>query len=203
LPTPSAQKSDLATSGSTEDWLREALVVATLACHPEWVVEFEDNLLEHVFEDATLGRLAAALLSAPEDTAGLPGHLEAKGCAGTLERLLLHAHLRLAPALRPDASADVVRQTLAEEFAKLAARRGCEREISEAMDEFAHREDEGLTWRLGQAAEARNMAERSLQEDKTEYDVADNGARISRDERSTLDQLLKGITFLKGKQGGG
>ncbi|MDJ0860555.1 MAG: DNA primase [Dinoroseobacter sp.] len=203
LPTASARASDLAKAESTEAWLREALVLAVLARHPAMIAEYEDHLLEHSFQDAELGRLAAALLSAPDGDPELQGHLEAKGCSGSLERLVSHAHLRIAPALRFDAPADLVHQTVSETFAKLSAQRGCDREISEALDEFASREDEGLTWRLAQAAEARNQAERSFQEDKTEYEVADNGARLSRDERGALDQLLKGITFSKGESRGG
>ncbi len=203
LPTASARSSDLVRADAVEDWLREALVLATLSRHPHLIAEYDDALLEHAFQDADLGRLAAALLSAPQNHPDHLAHLEAKGCSGTLERLLSHAHLRIAPALKPEVREDIARQTLTEAFAKLAASRGCDREISEALDEFSSREDEGLTWRLGQAAEARNRAERSQQEDKTEYDVADNGARISRDERSALDQLLNRIIFSKGESSGG
>jgi len=57
--------------------------------------------------------------------------------------------------------------------------------------------DETLTWRLAQAAEARNMAMRSQQEDRTEYETGPNGARINRDERASLDALMDQIGFAK------
>ena len=57
--------------------------------------------------------------------------------------------------------------------------------------------DEGLTWRLGQAAEARRSAEASGQEDRTEYETGPNGARISRDEKTAFDSLLDRINFEK------
>ena len=57
--------------------------------------------------------------------------------------------------------------------------------------------DEGITWRLQQAAEARNKAERSQTEDKTEYETGDNGARMNRDERSAFEQLLDRIEYGK------
>ena len=47
------------------------------------------------------------------------------------------------------------RLCLAEELAKLDARRGARREIEEAMEDMDGLPDEGLTWRLSQAAEAR------------------------------------------------
>ncbi|TDA73930.1 hypothetical protein, partial [Halomonas marinisediminis] len=71
------------------------------------------------------------------------------------------------------------------------------------IEDFASVADEDLTWRLGQAAEAREAAGRISQTDTTEYDIADNGARISRDERNALDNLLNGISFAKGRSNGG
>ena len=61
-------------------------------------------------------------------------------------------------------------------------------------------EDEALTWRLSQAAEARNRAMRSQNEDKTEYDTGANGARINRDERSAFAALLEQIGHSKRQQ---
>jgi DNA primase len=53
---------------------------------------------------------------------------------------------------------------------------------------------------LGQAADAANRAQRADQGDQTQYDVADNGARISRDERNKLDDLIGAIRFQKTKK---
>jgi DNA primase len=54
-----------------------------------------------------------------------------------------------------------------------------------------------VTWRLSQAAEARNRATHGQQEDKTEYDVGENGARINREERDRFDALLNQIGHAK------
>ena len=78
-------------------------------------------------------------------------------------------------ATAPD---DVVVLAVAEELAKLAARRGARREIEEAIRDVEGLVDEGLTWRLGQATEALNQSELSGQDDRTEYDLGPNGARI-------------------------
>jgi len=86
---------------------------------------------------------------------------------------------------------------VAEELAKLDARRGAARELSEAMQDIGELADEGLTWRLSQASEARLRAEHGQGEDKVEYDVGANGARIKRDERSAFDKLLGQIEFAK------
>ena len=91
----------------------------------------------------------------------------------------------------------MARMTIAEELAKLEAERGLDAEVSEAAEDLAGVADEAVTWRLGQAAEQRQRTLRSQSEDRTEYDLADNGARISRDERERLDALLDRITFSK------
>ena len=87
--------------------------------------------------------------------------------------------------------------TVAEELAKLTCQRGLISEIAEAEEDLEGLADEAVTWRLSQAAEARNRALRSQQQDRTEYDTGPNGARINRDERSALDALMDKITFTK------
>ena len=70
-------------------------------------------------------------------------------------------------------------------------------EIAEAAEDLGGVADEAVTWRLSQAAEARNRAMRSQQEDKAEYDLGENGARINRGEREALNALLENISFSK------
>ena len=48
-----------------------------------------------------------------------------------------------------------------------------------------------MTWRLSEAARAKQDAERSGGEDRIEYDVAPNGVRINREERSAFDAILR------------
>jgi DNA primase len=93
---------------------------------------------------------------------------------------------------------DVARMCLAEELAKLNARRGHARELEEAMEDLAGMPDEGLTWRLQQSALAVDRAGRGDNEDRTEYETGQNGARMRRDERSAFDDILGTIDFAKG-----
>jgi DNA primase len=86
---------------------------------------------------------------------------------------------------------------VAEELAKLDSARGLNAEIAEAVEDLGGAADEGLTWRLSEAAKAADQASRSGREDKGEYEVGDNGARMSKDERSALDALLGTIKFDK------
>ena len=62
--------------------------------------------------------------------------------------------------------------------------------------------DEALTWRLGQAAEARARAARAQREDDTEYDTGANGALVDKAERQSFAALLDTISFEKGRNRG-
>ena len=101
------------------------------------------------------------------------------------------------PAVRRPGDAETARLCLAEELAKLTARRGHAREVQDALEDLAGVPDEGLTWRLRQAAAALDKAGRGNNEDKTEFETGQNGARMRRDERSAFDDLLGGIDFGK------
>ncbi len=124
--------------------------------------------------------------------------IEADAGADALEKLMSLSHVQISPAVRNPGNTEVAALCVAQELAKLAARRGAEKEISDAMQEMGDLADEGITWRLTQAAEARNKAVRSQTEDKTQYETGANGARIDREERTALNQLLDQIDFTKG-----
>ncbi|MDR9395558.1 MAG: DNA primase, partial [Roseovarius sp.] len=115
----------------------------------------------------------------------------------TLEKLLALPHVAVSPPARHPGDVDLARLTIAEELAKIEALRGLAAELDEATEDMAGRADEALTWRLREAAEARNRALLSRQEDKVEYDLGENGARIKRDEREAFDALLERITYSK------
>ena len=87
--------------------------------------------------------------------------------------------------------------SVAEELAKLTARRGAARELNEALQDVEGLVDEGLTWRLSQAAEALEKSGRGQNEDTAEYDLGPNGARMKRDEKNALESLIERINFEK------
>lgn len=92
--------------------------------------------------------------------------------------------------------------TIAEELAKLAAARGLKDEVSDATDDLTGEADEGVTWRLAEAAKAADLAQRAGQEDKAEYVIADNGARLDREEVSKSRSFFEQIDFSKGGKKG-
>ncbi|MEM1234692.1 MAG: DNA primase [Pseudomonadota bacterium] len=191
-----ATKSSALATGMSQDELREAAILATLIATPGALPDFYTEL-EDMQCAGDHARLQSLLLTLPETA----NHEEIAKKAGSdaLERLFRLPHIAINPAVRASGNLELARATLAEEFAKLSAQRGHAREVAEAIEDLDGLADEGLTWRLGQAAEAINRAGRQDDDDKTEYDTAPNGAKLNRSERSELDSLLENITFAKRK----
>ncbi|MDR5652051.1 DNA primase [Ruixingdingia sedimenti] len=181
-PLPATRASLLAAGGApVEERLREAVILAVLARHPGLMPEFM----------ADLESLDPAL---PEHRAVHGALLAAADPGPDLEKLMALNHVRIAPPLRPGADADLARLCLAEEFAKLAATRGARREVEEAVEDFDHLPDEGLTWRLRQASEAVNRAQRSATQDTG--DLGEDRAALSRH----LQNLIDGEVWRKNRR---
>ena len=117
--------------------------------------------------------------------------------AAALEKLMNKNHVQKAPPVFKAGEVEAARLQVKTALDFWASKVGQMAEIAEAEEDLRGVADESVTWRLSQVAEARNKAERSEHEDKAEYDTADNGVRINRAERSTLDDLLGRINFTK------
>ncbi|MGO4915761.1 DNA primase [Pseudogemmobacter sp. W21_MBD1_M6] len=198
---PTTKSSMLAGQGADiAEHLREAVILAALVSSPSLLPQFISELEMLDFAVPDHRAICAALLrhAKEPDPQVLRQKIEADAGADALEKLFAPSHVQLAPPVRDPSNADLARLCVAEELAKLESQRGVRKEISEAMMDLGGVVDEGLTWRLGQAAEAQNRAVRSESEDKAQYDVGPNGAKLSRDERSAFDQMLEKIDFAKG-----
>ena len=197
--TAGTKQSVLAASTTDiEDHLRESVILAVLLSHPNLVMRFESEL-ESLDCTAPVHKAIQVALLRNTDTAPelIRTRVEAQTGAAPLEKLLAHSHIQIVPAIRNLADTEQAMMCIAEELAKLAAKRGAAREVSEAVQDISNLADEGLTWRLGQAALARHRAEHGASEDTTEYDTAPSGAKMKRDERSAFDALLQEIGFGK------
>ncbi|OWU75262.1 DNA primase [Phaeobacter sp. 22II1-1F12B] len=196
------RSSPLVASGEqAEIHLRETVILATLIATPHVIQKFEAGVEMMECADPLNADLREAILrvgsSRPQE---LRDELIARIGEEALENLFALRHVAINPAIRRAGDVELAEMTVDEELAKLRARRGLDDEIAEAVEDISHFADEALTWRLSQAAEAKNMAMRSQHQDKTEYDTGDNGARISRDERSAFEALLEQIGYSKSQQ---
>ena len=178
--------------------LREAVILAALIKTPAMVAEFQEPLESLACVDPRHRQIQAVLLSqttAPVEE--VRGAIEAAFGSTELEGFLAQSHVAVVPCIQRCDDLDLTRLTLREEFAKLDARIGLAAEIEEAAEDIASLSDETLTWRLKEAALAQRSATLSLQKDSTEYDLAENGARINRDERRAFEALMTQITPAK------
>ncbi|MBR9842370.1 MAG: DNA primase [Rhodobacteraceae bacterium] len=189
-----------AAQGAVEQQLREAVVLAVALTTPEVLDDFDYEIERMECRAVDMARLRDALLrfaNSPDPKAEIEAALGPEAVA----TLLSHPHVAITPAVRHPGDTELARLTLAEELAKMKTENGLLAEVAEAVEDLMGVADEAVTWRLGQAAEARNKALRVRQEDAAEYEQASNGVAIDREEREALDALTKGIDFTKGGRG--
>ncbi|MCR9111847.1 MAG: DNA primase, partial [Rhodobacteraceae bacterium] len=199
----STKTSFLAASGEqAQEQLREAVILATLIRTPDVCTDFEAEL-ENMACLSPLHRQLRDLLlchaGAGQET--LEAHMNQEIGQQAVENLLSLPHVALVPAVRHAGDDELARMTVAETFAKIDADRGLAAEISEAEQDILGLVDEAVTWRLGEAAEARNRAWHSQQEDRTEYERGENGAPVSRSEKEKFAALLEQMGFAKRTDG--
>ncbi len=194
--TPGARASFLASSEGAEIQLREAAILAIAALNPQVVVQFEHQLEEMECRDPDHASLRHAILRhAIDDPDHLQDHIAETLGPEALENLLALRHVAVIPCVHKPGDVEKAEMTLAEELAKIKALRGLDAEIAEAAEELSDLADEALTYRLAQAAEERNRTSRSQNEDRAVFDIADNGARINRDEKDAFKAITSGINF--------
>jgi len=197
-PPRSTTRASIVASAEEHDFarVRESVILATAITTPTVIPEFEVNLERMQCLDMDHAHLRDLLLrfgiDAPER---LRDEIAYALGPDALENLLSLRHVAISPCVRKPGDLDMASLTLAEEFAKLESIAGLNAELAEAEEDLDGLADEALTWRLRQAAEARNRAVRSENEDKATYDVGENGARLNRDERDAFGDLLKRIGF--------
>lgn len=198
-PVEGTRASMLVAGGSgVETRLREAVILAALIVTPDLISEFESQIEDMSCVDPDHATIRTCLLRhAGERADVVQAAVDAQLGEPALEKLCRARHVAITPCLRNPGDRETARLTIAEELAKLEAGTGLDAEIAEAAEDLYGPADETLTWRLGQAAAARQIAQRAQSEDKAEYDLGPNGAPINREERSAFAALMETIRFEK------
>ncbi|MEP1353478.1 MAG: DNA primase [Tateyamaria sp.] len=201
-PMPSTKSSALVAGGDHVGvHLREAVILAALIATPDVADEFESGLESLNCADPDYATLRDMILRhAHSGKDALRENILGALGPQTLDNLMSSRHVALIPCIRTPGDSDMARMTVAEELAKLSAVKGLDAEIADAMQDLEGVADEGVTWRLGQAAAAADNATRTGKEDNAEYDVSANGARISKSERDAFASLMDQISFSKPKR---
>ncbi|CUH09047.1 DNA primase [Jannaschia seosinensis] len=167
--TSEGRASALASGALDPDGLLEQVALAGLIRHPSLISDFAGELEYSHWSRDIHGDIAARLLLLPPDAAEARAPLEDALGAAPLETLFAQNHVRISPAQRPEP--EIARPCIRDVFAKLAARRGADRERREAMEDFAEDgADEALTWRLAQAALQRDAALRTARPETNDDD---------------------------------
>ena len=186
-----ATRATLLASGADVDvaeQMREEIILAILLTHPQLLGEFMPELERTEMRQPRIDALRQALLNgATPDELPQDARTEA-------DRILALGHVAIAPPVRNRTDASFARNCLSEEFAKLLSRRGAVTEMREATEDVAHISDEGLTWRLRQASETRNQAERSRLSDSA--DLGEDRAALS----DALSRLIESEVWVKRKK---
>ncbi|MFT4717015.1 MAG: DNA primase [Paracoccaceae bacterium] len=195
--SPGAKNSMLAQIGS-EERLREAVILATCINHPEIIADFESSLERLTLITPGLSDIRNAILRlAPESAVSenpLLEKLSNELGADALEKLMNTRQLNTFITIQSNSETEVAKMALAEELAKLEAARGVRTETEDAVQDMAGLVDEGLTWRLGQAADAKNKATKTdLPEGGTEDEDRENMSKY-------LQNLIDGQVWVKKKQ---
>ena len=173
-------------SGPVEETLREAVILATLILHPALIHRFE-SALERLDLTAPDHEDLRRLILTHADDPDLQARIRDRAPAA-LDALLSRPHVAIAPPVRHAGDDALATLCLAEELAKLDARRGARREIEEAVEDMQGLADEGLTWRLTQAAAARHRAERTENNDSA--DLGEDRVALSRQLQSLIDSQV-------------
>ncbi len=186
-----ATRATLLAAGAGEDVaerMREEIILAILLTHPALLPGFLPDLERAEMRQPGTESLRLALLNdIPPDQLPAPDQQEAA-------RILGLGHVRIAPPVRQRDDRELAQRCLAEEFAKLLTRRGAALELREAAEDVGHISDEGLTWRLRQATESRNHAERSRLSDSA--DLGEDRAALS----GALSRMIESQVWVKRKK---
>ncbi len=173
--------------------MREQAILAICLSHPQVIAPFEGSLdrLEMI-EDGHQSILHALLDGHGAEASET---LHARVCEtvgrATVEKLMSSAHIVVLPAIKQQDNDALAIETLAEQLAKLNSERSLRREIEEAEGDMEGLVDEGLTWRLMKAADARNRAI------KLNLDEMNDGGEDRAALSAQLQQLIDSEVWVK------
>ncbi|MFN4159479.1 MAG: DNA primase [Gemmobacter sp.] len=186
-PTAAVRASALAGGGdeAVAEALLEAVMLATLVTHPGLIDEFMGQIETLALTGEGHDALRDALLALAPFPPGPLGDQLLPAPRAVLERLMSDRHVIVAPPVRNADDPELARLCLAEGLARLSARRGARAEVSEAMEDLAGVADEGVTWRLSQAARALNGMGRAALDSAN--DMGEDRAALSKGLQEMLD----------------
>ena len=180
--------------------IRESTIVAVLIKFPELIEIFYDELIMIDLVTPDCDMVLKELIKLDRNfTIKIRDQLNEKISSDKVDKLLGLSHLKILPCLRLKGTIEMGQQTLKEELAKLNSERGLLIEVDEINNIPPEEWHERDFSRLGMANNAKQRTVSSVQEDTINYEQAQNGLNINREERLKLDEIRSGISFNKKK----
>ncbi|MFL2757399.1 MAG: DNA primase [Paracoccaceae bacterium] len=180
--------------------IRESTIIAVLMNFPELIEIFYDELVMIDLASPDCDLILKELVKIDKGTkTEIKNKLMEKIGGEKVEKLLSLSHLRVLPCLRVKGTIEMGQQTLREELAKLNSERGLSVEVDEINNTPPEEWHERDFSRLEMANNAKQRTVSSVQEDTINYEQAQNGLNINREERLKLDEIRKTISFGKKK----
>ena len=179
--------------------LRVSVVLATLCVYPHLIDRHESQIERMVLTDPDHRHLRQVILTHAHDADPATCATRLAHAAGlALETLLTDPQVRIQPHILRRGDSDCAEKCVEMELAKLAAYWGAELELREATEDIEGLVDEGLTWRLGQAARARRDADKGPEAARAEGVIAPNGVELDREELDHAQKIWDSIDFSRG-----
>ena len=180
--------------------IRESTIVAVLIKFPDLIEIFYDELIMIDLVTPDCDMVLKELIKLDRNsTIKIKDQLKEKISSDKVDKLLGLSHLKILPCLRLKGTIEMGQQTLKEELAKLNSERGLLIEVDEINNIPPEEWHERDFSRLGMANNAKQRTVSSVQEDTINYEQAQNGLNINREERLKLDEIRSGISFNKKK----
>ncbi|MDC1242873.1 DNA primase [Amylibacter sp.] len=196
MASANTKSSMLAIQSDETNWrLRESLILASAIKNQSAALKNESALERCPITTPDLVEIMNAILinlHIKKTDAGMSNSFEEniQNSLGysPIDKLMKLKPLKKHPYLKNNTDPDLIQQTLEEELAKHVALIGAQNEIKEAEQDLTGLVDEGLTWRLQQAAMAKTKATRAIEEEDSETD--ENSLEMSKNLQNMLDNQI-------------
>ena len=183
--------------------LKEKVILAILVKYPTLIEPNKEKLttMEWDSKDHTLileEILTMGHLEHEEIMENLPNKIG----ENAIEILFKQKHINIIPCLGVKHDPQQASSILSDEISKLEIQRGLDAELEEVVSSSDKELDETAFWRLGQASKVRLSINNSEKDDYVNFEIAPNGVKLDREEKSQFDALLEEIsqdTFNKSK----
>ena len=183
--------------------LKETVILAILVKYPSLIDPNKEKLTTMEWDSKDNILLLGEILNMGHlGSQDLMENLQNKFGDKALGKLFKQNHINIIPCLGAKDDPQQAESILSDEISKLEIQRGLDAELEEVVNSSVEELDETAFWRLGQATKIRQSANTSEKGDFVNFEMAPNGVKLDREEKSQFDALLEEIsqdTFNKSK----